>query len=232
MYNNKRGKKMKDKLYSFGKEENDKFYQNYNKPLLKQKLSNNDPNVEKNNNDIEYNKHMLNSGHRKKFFTKGITIYLAIFAFLSIITILISLDSNKSSEIDKMVKEVNKIFPSLSQESTEMLKNKAIELKITKEEFLVWVDELTTKGKDYISDSQREEENIILNKVYDKLPEEQQAFILNVNEKLSLGETLTPEEEDNVSTYMASGINLLDQADKERLAQIYAIALEEALKRE
>ncbi len=223
---------MKDKLCGFGKEENDKFCQNCNEPLLKQKLSDNDPNIEKNNNDIESNEHMLNSGYRKKFFTKGITIYLAIFAFLSILIILISLDADKSSEIDKMVKEVNKIFPSLSQESTEMLKNKAIELKLTKEEFIVWADELTTKGKDYLSDSQREEENIILNKVYDKLPEEQQAFILSANKKLSLGETLTSEEEENVSTYLAGGIILLDQADKERLAQINAMALEEALKRE
>jgi len=223
---------MKDKLRGFGKEENDKFCQNCNKPLPKQKLSDNDPNIEKNNNDIEYNEHMLNSGYRKKFFTKGITIYLAIFAFLSIITILMLLDSNKSSEIDEMVKEVNKIFPSLSQESTEMLKNKAIKLKLTKEEFLVWADELIIKGRVFLSDSQKEEENIILNKVYDKLPEEQQAFILSINKKLSLGETLTSEEEQNVSAYLAGGIILLDQADKERLAQINAIALEEALKRE
>jgi len=223
---------MKDKLCGFGKEENDKFRQDCDKPLLKQKLSDNDPNIEKNNKDIESNEYTLNSGHRKKYFTKGITIYLVIFAFLSILIILISLDSDKSSEIDKMIEEINKTFPSLSQESTEMLKNKAIELKLTKEEFIVWADELTTKGKDYLSDSQREEENIILNKVIDKLPEEQQAFILNANKKLSLGEKLTPEEEDNISTYLAGGINLLDQADKERLAQIYAIALEEALKRE
>jgi len=181
--------------------------------------------------DTEYKEHMINSGHREKYLSKGFKIVFVICVFLFIISILMSLDSNKSSKIDETIKEINEIFPGLSQESTDKLKNKAIELKLTKEELIAWADEFITKGKDYLSDSQREEENTILNKVIDKLPEEQQAFILNANKKLSLGEKLTPEE-DNISTYMAGGINLLDQADKERLAQIYAIALEEALKRE
>ncbi len=135
------------------------------------------------------------------------------------------------TEETKMVQTIRNIFPTLSQESAEKFVRKANDRKLTDEEFLAWANELAAKGEVFLSDSQMEEMASLWWKAVGKLPEEQQDFIQSMATKMRLGQQLTLEENELVSTCVAYGLTLFNQEDKERYFYLRSEALEEALKR-
>jgi len=136
------------------------------------------------------------------------------------------------SEETKMVQTIRNIFPALSQESAEKFVRKANDRKLTDGELLSWANELAAKGELFLSDSQMEEMASLWWKAVGKLPEEQQAFIQSMAAKMRLGQQLTLEENELVSTCVAYGLTILSPEDNDKYFYLRSKALEEALRRE
>jgi hypothetical protein len=234
--------KIKCPLCSFENEEGSKFCKNCNEPLFKQEYSEDTPYIKEVKNDDqpfelisdEEAYEITRKSERKvkfKLFSKKNLIILVILVIgVILITYVNYLLENK--ERTTIVQELRNMFPALSQESAEKFVRKGYDRKLTDEEFFTWADKLAAKGEVFLPYSQKEEMASLWWKAVGKLPIEQQDFIQSVATKMRLGQQITLEESEFVSTYVEHGFSLLSQEDKDKYLYLRSEALEEALRRE